>query len=174
MNVNPEHDVQSIIKEYAERNTVTPHIESWVDDQLIVFIPFTTSVKLKAILLGTDSGDLRPSAVKIYSNQPHCPDFEQLDGTACLQDMSLEATSNESSGDLVKEYPMRVARFTNVFSIVLFFPSSFGGQNTRIYYIGFKGEVLTPNKERSDRVSLTANYILSNTPLDANCSFKSW
>lgn len=153
LNLSPSSDAKDVIKEYNSRNSLEPYIETLVDDQLIVFIPFTTSVKLKSVLLGTDNGDLRPAAVKIYSNTPHCPDFDQLEDSTCLQDMSLQSTQeDDGAGGLVKEYPLRVARFTNVFSVTLFFPSSVGRAHSRLYYAGFKGETLTPHKENEDRV----------------------
>ena len=35
----------------------------------------------------------------------------------------------------------RVSRFNSVSSILLYFPSNHGAENTRIYYIGLRGEV---------------------------------
>ncbi|TIA92899.1 hypothetical protein E3P99_00396 [Wallemia hederae] len=169
LNIAPNCEAADVIKEYSERNTSTPYIETLVDDQLIVFIPFTTSVKLKSILLGTDNGDLRPSAVKIYTNDAHCPDFDQLESADCLQDMSLQSTQEQHddvfSGDtLCKEYPLRVARFTNVVSATLFFPSSVGSVQSRLYYVGFKGETLTPHKENDDRMQIAASNV-GDTPI---------
>ncbi|TIB17900.1 hypothetical protein E3P92_00854 [Wallemia ichthyophaga] len=160
LNLTPASTASDVIKEYNNRNTLTPHIETLVDDQLIVFIPFTVSVKLKSILLGIDGGEQRPSAVKIYSNTPHCPDFDQLEGSVCLQDMSLESTQEDDivrQPSLTKEYPLRVARFTNVYSIALFFPSSVGRARSRLYYVGFKGETLAPHKENQDRMQIAAS-----------------
>lgn len=34
----------------------------------------------------------------------------------------------------------RIAKFTNVNHLTLFFPSNFGGDHTRIHYIGLKGD----------------------------------
>jgi PITH domain len=43
--------------------------------------------------------------------------------------------------DDVVEYPTRMARFSQVRSVALFFPGNFGdSETTHIDYIGFKGE----------------------------------
>ena len=40
----------------------------------------------------------------------------------------------------IAEYPTKLTHFRAVRTLTLFFPSSFGGDVTRIYYIGLKGE----------------------------------
>ena len=175
VNLSEESVAKDIIKPWNERNSST-FIESNVDDQLIIYVPFITAVKLKSLLISTESGELRPDAVKIYTNLANCPDFGEVENSQSLQEISLERHSsidNENPhSDHVVEYPLRVARFTNVFSCVLFFvsdyvfyflkrnilkkynqPSSVGRSVSRIYYVGFKGECLTPKRENSDRVS---------------------
>jgi hypothetical protein len=46
---------------------------------------------------------------------------------------------NVSQGREVGEYSVKAAKFSNVSSLTLFFPSSQGAESTRIYYIGFLG-----------------------------------
>ncbi|KAJ1557314.1 hypothetical protein HK405_000281, partial [Cladochytrium tenue] len=42
--------------------------------------------------------------------------------------------------DTLPEYPTRIAKFTNLRNLTLYFPSNAGADNTRVLYIGLKGE----------------------------------
>ncbi|KAJ3308988.1 hypothetical protein HDU76_003754 [Blyttiomyces sp. JEL0837] len=38
------------------------------------------------------------------------------------------------------EYPTRISKFSNVRNLTLYFPSNGGGDTTKIFYVGLKGE----------------------------------
>ncbi|KAL2134627.1 hypothetical protein VTI74DRAFT_11284 [Chaetomium olivicolor] len=123
-------------KTWAERLQAQPEIESDVDEQVLVNIPFTGQVKLHSILLRTSDSDSAPRTLKVIINRDDV-DFgvaEETDGT---QTFELSRTAE------VQELPVRRARFNAVRRLTLFFPDNFGdGEEdvTRISYIGFKGE----------------------------------
>jgi len=56
----------------------------------------------------------------------------------------------------VTEYKLRSAAFTNVHTLSLFFTEAVGGEMTRIYYIGFKGDTRTPRKDASTKLEVPA------------------
>jgi hypothetical protein len=74
----------------------------------------------------------------------------------------------------VTEYPLRVATFANIHSLTLFFVSAYadpvarrpltrcaqsnstGGDLSRIYFIGFKGDLRAPRKEGTDKLPIPA------------------
>lgn len=58
--------------------------------------------------------------------------------------------------DSVTEYPLRVAAFSNVFSLSLFFSEADGDEVTRIYYIGFKGDARQHSKDSNTRMEVPA------------------
>ncbi|KAH0969494.1 hypothetical protein GBA52_028675 [Prunus armeniaca] len=62
----------------------------------------------------------------------------------------------------VLEYQTRYSKFQNVASITLHFPDSFGGDTTKIEYIGFKGEATQLKRD----VVATIVYELRPNPSD--------
>lgn len=68
------------------------------------------------IIVHAARGEVCPHRLRIYSNLPHGIDFEQAEDTKPHLDISLLEDENG-----VTEYPLRVAAFTNVNSLTLFF-----------------------------------------------------
>jgi PITH domain len=68
-----------------------------------------------------------------YANE--LVDFEEATSQPCAQEFDLVQSLREAV-----EYQVRVSKFSNVKTLSLFFPSNFGAESTRIYFIGFKGE----------------------------------
>ncbi|KXX80792.1 PITH domain-containing protein 1 [Madurella mycetomatis] len=123
-------------KTWAERLTSEPEVQSDVDEQLLMNVPFTGQVKLHSILLRTSDSDSAPKTLKVIINRDDV-DFgvaEETDGTQVFE---LSRTGE------VQELNVRRARFNAVRRLTLFFPDNFGDGDedvTRISYVGFKGE----------------------------------
>ncbi|GBB84303.1 hypothetical protein RclHR1_10910004 [Rhizophagus clarus] len=124
---------KNVIKPWNEREDTTKHVESDIDEQLIIFIPFTGSIKLKSILIKAGPGDSCPSMLKAYINREDV-DFDTVEGYTATQEWELV-----QSPDVV-EYQTRITKMYNVRNLTLYFPENFGDEITRIYYIGLKGE----------------------------------
>jgi len=60
---------QTVIKPWSERDDEVSYLESDADDQLILRIPFTASVKLRALLLKAGPGDNTPTKVLLFANE---------------------------------------------------------------------------------------------------------
>ncbi|CDH58199.1 duf1000-domain-containing protein [Lichtheimia corymbifera JMRC:FSU:9682] len=125
---------KAVIKPWNERLDNTKFLESDADEQLIVFVPFTGTVKLRSICLRTDRTDAAPSSVKVFINRDDV-DFDVVESYTPVQTWELV----EGSDDVV-EYATRITKFTNVRNITLFFPDNFGNDTSIIRFIGFKGE----------------------------------
>ncbi|KAI7878320.1 DUF1000-domain-containing protein [Lichtheimia hyalospora FSU 10163] len=118
----------------AEPGMGKAFLESDADEQLIVFVPFTGTVKLRSICLRTDRTDAAPSSVKVFINRDDV-DFDVVESYTPVQTWELV----EGSDDVV-EYATRITKFTNVRNITLFFPDNFGNETSIVRFIGFKGE----------------------------------
>lgn len=116
--------------------------------------------------IASGRGELTPSHLRIYANHPQIIDFADADTTKPHLDISL--LPGESG---VTEYPLRVAAFANINSLSLFFVSrlflyvytasmqqsdSTGGDTSRIYYVGFKGDVRSLSKDPDSKVAVPA------------------
>ncbi|KAF7357488.1 PITH domain-containing protein [Mycena sanguinolenta] len=115
----------AIIKPWHERLDEGKSIESDADDQMIIRIPFTSSVKLRSLLLKTGPTDQTPLKVVLISR--------------ISQTRHPPKSFTVAQGREVGEYALRTAKFSNVSSISLFFPQSQGADTIQIYYIGFLG-----------------------------------
>ncbi|KAF9650240.1 DUF1000-domain-containing protein [Thelephora ganbajun] len=124
---------RTVIKPWSERNDEASYLESDADDQLILRVPFTGSVKLRALLLKAGPGDKTPLKVSLFANENNI-DFDDIADKAPTQEFDVP------QGRDVGEYQVRAAKFVNISSITVFFPASQGAEETRVYYLGFLGQ----------------------------------
>jgi len=132
LNVSENTPGAKVIKPWHERLDETVWIDSDADDQLIVRVPFTGSVNLRSVLLKCGPGEQTPANVRLFANSDHL-DFSDIADRTCAQELNIP------QGREVGEYAVKPAKFQNVSSVTLFFPSSQGAETIRIYYIGLRG-----------------------------------
>ncbi|KAM5343059.1 hypothetical protein ACJ41O_014025 [Fusarium nematophilum] len=123
-------------KTWQERLSVTPELESDVDEQLLMTVPFTAQIKLHSILIRTSPSASAPKTLRLFINRQDL-DFSAAEESKPVQTLELSQTSD------LQEVPVRRALFSNVQQLVLFFADNFGDGDedvTRISYLGFKGE----------------------------------
>ncbi|KAF8911271.1 galactose-binding domain-like protein [Mucidula mucida] len=142
LNLTVPEDAKAVIKPWDQRDDTEYYAESGVDDQMIIHVPFTQNVKLKSVLLKLGRGETTPRHLRIYANHPTIVDFSDADNT------------KPQTG--VTEYPLRVAAFTSITSLSLFFSESVGGDSSQLYYLGFKGELRSPQKDANTKLDIPA------------------
>ncbi|CAJ1962089.1 unnamed protein product [Sphenostylis stenocarpa] len=128
--------VKSVFKAWEDRlNTSGEHLVSNEGDpELLVFIPFTSDVKIKSISIVGGSFGTSPSKMRVFVNREGI-DFSDAQSMQAIQEWDLVENMRG-----VLEYQTRYSKFQSVGNITLHFPESFGGDITEIHYIGFKGE----------------------------------
>ncbi|KAH9962858.1 galactose-binding domain-like protein [Russula dissimulans] len=151
LNLTVPEDAKETIKPWDERESTEKFAESNVDDQLVIHIPFAQNVRLKSVLLKLGRGELTPRHLRVYANRANIIDFSEVEDVQPSLNISL--LEGETS---VTEYPLRMAAFSSITSLSLFFSDSVGGESTRIYYMGFKGETRTVRKEGSSKLEIPA------------------
>lgn len=130
--LNATREGSVVVKPWDQRDNEEVFLESDADDQLIIRIPFTGSVRLRSLLLKTGPGDQTPTKVALFSNQPSM-DFNDVSDKAPVQEFDIPQDRN------VAEYAVKTAKFNKVSSLTLFFPASQGADTTKIYYVGLLG-----------------------------------
>jgi len=85
------------------------------------------------LLLKTGPTDQTPTKVVLFANEASL-DFEDAADKTPTQEF------NVAQGREVGEYVVKVAKFSNLSSITLFFPASQGADTTKLYYVGFLGQ----------------------------------
>lgn len=62
---------------------------------------------------------------------------------------------------MVPEYPTKLTKFSNVRNLTIYIPENFGGDVTKIAYIGLKGEYTVINKD-----PIITHYEIAANPAD--------
>ncbi|QRV75359.1 PITH domain-containing protein [Ceratobasidium sp. AG-Ba] len=125
LNAEEGADPCTPLKAWHERLDETKWLESDADDQLILRIPFTGSVKLRALLLKTGPGEQTPEKVSLF------PNADELDFSDASDREPAQSFDIAQSRD-VGEYTVKPAKFSNCRSITLFFPAAQGADTLRI------------------------------------------
>ncbi|KIK69643.1 hypothetical protein GYMLUDRAFT_34036 [Collybiopsis luxurians FD-317 M1] len=151
LNLTVPEDAKEVIKPWDQREDTEKFADSNVDDQVIIHVPFSQNVRLRSVLLKLGRGESAPNHLQIFANHPNIVDFSEAETTKAQLDITL--LQGESG---VVEYPLRVAAFASVNSVSLFFSESSGGDVSRIYFIGFKGEVRELKKDKDPQMDVPA------------------
>eukprot|EP00245_Coleochaete_scutata_P015712 TRINITY_DN7125_c0_g1_i1.p1 TRINITY_DN7125_c0_g1~~TRINITY_DN7125_c0_g1_i1.p1 ORF type:complete len:225 (-),score=34.08 TRINITY_DN7125_c0_g1_i1:35-622(-) len=143
LNEAVDGSAQLVFKPWDRRLDFSTSLESNDDDpELIVFIPFTSDVKIKSIcVIGAPEGR-SPAEVRAFINRDDV-DFTSVREIAPIQEWRL---AENTHGNL--EYSTRYAKFQGVASLTLHFPSSFDGDKTCIYFIGLRGEATQHHRDK--------------------------
>ncbi|CAA0806696.1 Protein of unknown function (DUF1000 [Striga hermonthica] len=150
--------VKSVFRAWEQRlNSAEGHLESNDGDpELIVFIPFTSDVKIKSISVVGGTDGTSPAKMRAFINREGI-DFSDAQNMQAVQEWELAENLHG-----VLEYQTRYSKFQSVGNITLHFPDNFGGDTTQIHYIGLKG---TATELKRDVVA-TIVYELMPNPSD--------
>jgi hypothetical protein len=141
LNEDSDHPGVSCIKPFEARNDTSRYVESDADEQLIIYIPFTGAASLRSISVFGGGGELSPAKMKAFINRTDI-DFDNADDFAPTQEWDLVANAKPED-----KYPARTGKFNCVEMLVLYFPSNFGAETTRIHYIGLHGKFTSLNRD---------------------------
>eukprot|EP01064_Diplonema_japonicum_P023725 TRINITY_DN34131_c0_g1_i1.p1 TRINITY_DN34131_c0_g1~~TRINITY_DN34131_c0_g1_i1.p1 ORF type:complete len:242 (+),score=36.41 TRINITY_DN34131_c0_g1_i1:53-727(+) len=152
MNVSEPDNLNTIFKTWDDRKETGDFIESDADEELLLYIPFTEVVKIKAIsILGGEEDDesSAPSKAKLYINRDDI-DFDKAGEVCAAQEIDLQ------QGHLTDlEYPLKPSKFTAVRDLTIVIPTNFGADLTRISCVHLRG---ASTKISTNRVVMHAVY----------------
>ncbi|KAF2740347.1 DUF1000-domain-containing protein [Polyplosphaeria fusca] len=123
-------------------------VESDVDEQLMMYIPFTSTLKVHTIHITSappkseddDETPMRPKTIHLYVNHQHNLGFEEAEDTPAIQTIELQASDWDEKTATAK-LELRFVKFQKVYSLVLFVADGDGsGDKTRIDRIKIIGE----------------------------------
>ncbi|VDK71070.1 unnamed protein product [Litomosoides sigmodontis] len=130
-----------IFKKWEDRLDRTIHVESDVDEELLFNVPFEGHVKITGIVLAGDLDGTHPSHIRLYKDRPSM----SFEATVLEADQEF-SLKQDTSAQI--DYPMKASKFSNVTHLSLHFPTNFGGDKTRIYYIGLRGEYIADIRQQ--------------------------
>ncbi|KAG0358563.1 Thioredoxin-like protein 1 [Podila minutissima] len=100
-------------------------LESDVDEQLIISVPFNQSIKLHSIKIVPKDIAHAPKTVKVYVNKLTLG-FDETDSVEETQTIVLSEKDYEGNGLI----PLRFVKFQNVNSVILFVEDNLGEEET--------------------------------------------
>ncbi|CAM1507049.1 Fc.00g066900.m01.CDS01 [Cosmosporella sp. VM-42] len=122
-------------------------VQSGADDQLLLYIPFQSTVKLHTIQLTSlppqDEEDTpaRPGTIHLYINRPHNMDFGEADDTEPTQ--VIELTDDDWNANGTANISLRYVKFQKTSSLVIYVQQGDGEAETvrldRLKLIGDSG-----------------------------------
>lgn len=151
LNLTVPEDAKAVIKPWDQREDTTTYADSNVDDQIVIHIPFAENVRLRSISLKLGRGELAPRHLRIFANHSTIVDFEDAEVTKPQLNITLQ------EGEVgVIEYPLNTPAFASIHSLSVFFSEAAGGEVTRLYYIGFRGDTRSQRKEGRSKLEIPA------------------
>ncbi|RKO88153.1 PITH domain-containing protein [Blyttiomyces helicus] len=97
------------------------YLESDVDEQLIIVVPFGQNVKLHSIKIVPADVATAPKTIKTYVNRPSTISFEETDSVDPVETMEL------AEKDLDAIVPLRFVKYQSVHSLTIFVQDNQGG-----------------------------------------------
>uniref|UniRef100_A0A3Q3JL20 PITH domain-containing protein 1 n=1 Tax=Monopterus albus TaxID=43700 RepID=A0A3Q3JL20_MONAL len=133
LNESRDGDGKLVFKPWDQRNErdKVSAVQSLSSGQL--FCIFTGSVKLKGIIISGEDDDSHPAEIRLYKNIPQM----SFDDTGREPEQAFRL-NRDPVAEL--EYPTKIARFSSVQHLSIHISKNFGAENTRVYYIGLRGE----------------------------------
>ncbi|KAF2090500.1 DUF1000-domain-containing protein [Saccharata proteae CBS 121410] len=124
-------------------------VESDTDEQLMLYIPFQSTIKAHTIHLtslppqSSDDDDeipMRPKTIKLYTNRAHNLGFEEADDIPATQQLEIQSQDwDEQTGTAKLE--LRFVKFQNITSLIMFVVDGDGdGEKVRLDRIRIIGE----------------------------------
>ncbi|KAI1491893.1 PITH domain-containing protein [Biscogniauxia mediterranea] len=125
-------------------------VESDTDEQLLLFTPFNSAVKLHTLqitsLPPTETEDedvpMRPKTIKLFTNRPHNLGFDEAEDIDPTQ--TIEIGEDDWNANGTANIGLRFVRFQNISSLVIFVVDGDGDSEKvridRVRLIGESGE----------------------------------
>jgi len=114
-------------------------ISSESDDQVIIYIPFNSSVKIHSLIICSSTN--RPRKIKLYINKPNILTFDDTQVEPSMQDVEIVFQDN------IAVVPLRFVKFQRVSSLIVFVESGDGSETTSIERIIPVGDAGGPLKQ---------------------------
>lgn len=146
---------RKVFKPYADRNDETDYVNTDCDPEIIFNIPFHGNVKLKSFIIKGGEGN-HPTKVLLFKNKLSMT-FDDCQRKQPDQVFEL-AYDPQAKG----QYNVKATKFNGTHHLTMFFPDSADGEETKIYYIGLRGEF---DKVNRDEIVI-CNYEIAANPAD--------
>lgn len=130
----------------ADEESAKDWVESDTDEQLMLFLPFMSTLKVHTLHITSlppkddEDAPMRPKTLQIYSNRAHVLGFDEAEDLPATQSITLSPRDwDEKTGTAKVE--LRFVKFQNVTSLVIFVVDGEGsGDKVRVDRLRIIGE----------------------------------
>mmetsp|Transcript_39150 Transcript_39150/g.155190 ORF Transcript_39150/g.155190 Transcript_39150/m.155190 type:complete len:173 (-) Transcript_39150:515-1033(-) len=112
LNAADEAALEGVLRPREKRLEREPVLQSDADEQLMIYLPFTSAVRIEAVSLIGSGGRRNPKTLKVFLNVEHM-DFDAAESTAPTQEFELVTEDREGN----VEYPTKYTKYQNVRSV---------------------------------------------------------
>ncbi|KAF5693818.1 thioredoxin [Fusarium denticulatum] len=126
------------------KGTSKDYVQSGADDQLLLYIPFQSIVKLHTLQLTSlppkdDEDVMRPGNIHLYINRTHNLDFNEADDTEPTQ--AIEISPEDWNEEGTVSLSLRYVKFQKTSSLVIYVQQGEGdGETVRLDRVRLMGE----------------------------------
>ena len=128
-------------------------VESDTDEQLMLYVPFKSSIKVHSLHITSlppspedaadeddDERPMRPKTIRLYANRSQVLGFEEAEDTPPVQEVTIQPEDYDAKTGTAK-IELRFVKFQNVTSLVFFFVDGDGdSEKLRVDRIRIMGE----------------------------------
>lgn len=122
-------------------------VESDTDEQLMLYIPFQSTLKVHSMHITSlppaesdDEVPMRPKTISLYTNRSHVLGFDEAEDIPAVQTVEIKEGDWDGETGTAK-VDLRFVKFQNVTSLVMFFVDGDGdGEKIRVDRIRFVGD----------------------------------
>ncbi|TPX63298.1 hypothetical protein SpCBS45565_g06742 [Spizellomyces sp. 'palustris'] len=122
LNQSHNHNVRNIFKKDDS------FLESDVDEQLIISVPFNQAVKLHSIKIVPGPSGQAPKTIKTFVNRAAILSFDEADSTDPVE--TIEVSENDYETGAV--IPLRFVKYQSVHNLNIFVQDNLGGEETTV------------------------------------------
>ncbi|KAG5437447.1 hypothetical protein PCK2_001002, partial [Pneumocystis canis] len=102
------------------------YLQSDVDEQLLLYIPFKSTVRIHSLILECKNQPQAPSCLSLFINLTALPSFDDVSGSNTQPTQHIDKISYENGRATI---PLRFVKFQRVVSLVLFVESNEGNED---------------------------------------------
>lgn len=122
-----------VFKPMDRRLDRTDFVESDCDEELLFNIPFTGQVRISGLSVIGDEDESHPARIRLFKDRP----VMSFDDCSIEADQEIDLKQDPCG---VVDYPLKAAKFGTLSHLSIHVQRNFGAEQTRINYIGLRGE----------------------------------
>ena len=134
------NDLNKLFTQNLDQNAIA--IKSENDEQLLLFIPFKSRIKIEAIGLGLPYDETCPKTIKLFSGKKNIDfdDAETMEATKTIKIKSIPKQKNDDDVFWTKSFPLKLTKFRNINYLTIFIQDNYGDDISGLLKIELWGQ----------------------------------